>query len=944
MKRFLCLVFAIVMLIAALPTSALAFDRYVVYSGQAGCQLTEWSFTQSLNPWLLWDVAFNKECDDRVWVTAKEHPNLVGRSVIPTFGFEGDAITFNGESIESGVTSVVLEAENELVITTDTLRAEYQISITEETNGLPVVLIDTDNAPIPDKIDYVTSTISVLGADIYGGDDIYAAPAGIKLRGNSTMGYAKKPYRIKFDKKQNVFGLGKAKSWVLLANYLDPASIRNDIAYAFGERLNTVTKGMTGFSMYVPRMRPVEVYLNGEYKGLYDMGDHIQVDETRIAIDESGDELDDNDVQLFPEANVGYYLEVEDSSRVLSEYENEGTEYFTISNTTSGGNTLYVQFKTPEIPSAEQKAYISDYLQTVNDLIRARDEAVWDYIDMDGFIDWYLVNELFKNTDSGFLSSVKMFKDKDGKLSMGPVWDFDLGSGAVAYSDIDDPTGWRTRAQDRCDWYVNLFQMDSFVTAFEARWAKLHEEGVFDKIFEDIDNLKAYLDASANEDYALWHDTYVTEVNNTSWLTVPEIQLTENWDVQIQYFTTYMKARIAWMDEQFGYGETSGPDYVNFLSSALSSTSSSKTFTINKSFNVQELSNIYLSVTSQSAFDITFNFDIGSPALSTDWHGTKPELPFQGTTGTYIPAGTYTDKELNLENYLPWSSNPSASTITLKSIVVKSQGSGSRRNVRITGLYAAASVQEDVSTSTSLAIAGEPVIWGSPEYKKTLKASTMAITPYGAAVSYQWYADGVAVSGATSSAFTPDASYIGKTLYVEVSGTGAFTGKAQSAPIILEKASYDYRTTQVVSLVSKTHDTVVVSERTNYEISIDGVNWQTSGTFTGLEPNTLYRVYYRHGETAEQTGGQAGDPLYVITDVDPDAPVTPDPEPDPDPVLPGDVDADGIVNTTDAKLILRHLMNLITLEEPALASADFNEDGVVNTSDVRLLLTSLVTA
>ncbi len=945
MKRILATVLAIIMLCTALPTSVLAFDQYVVYSGQAGCQLTDWQFTQSLNPWLLWDVVFNKECDDRVWVTAEEHPNLVGRTVIPTFAFEGTAITFNGNAVESGVTKIVLEAENELIITADSARAEYQISITEETNGLPVVLIDTDGADIPDKINYVTSTISVLGADIYGGEDIYAAAAGIKLRGNSTMGYAKKPYRIKFDKKQNVFGLGKAKSWVLLANYLDPASIRNDIAYAFATRLNEVTTDMTGFSMYVPRMRPVEVYLNGEFKGLYDMGDHIQVDETRIAIDESGDEFDDNDVQLYPEANVGYYLEIEDSSRVLAEYESEGAEYFTISNTNDAGTTLYVQFKTPEIPSAEQKAYISDYLQTVNDLIRDQDPAVWDYIDMDGFIDWYLVNELFKNTDSGFLSSVKMFKDKDGKLSMGPVWDFDLGSGAVAYSDIDDPTGWRTRNEERCDWYTNLFAMSTFQEAFNERWAALHEAGVFDAVFADIENLTAYLDESANEDYDLWHDTYVTEVNNTSWLTVPEIQLTENWDVQIQYLTAYMKARIAWLDEQFGYSESTGPAYVNMLSSTLSTTSSSKTFTINKSFSVQDLPNLYLSVYSKNSFNITFNFDIGSPSLASDWQGSDPLLPFQGTTGENIAAGTYTNVELNLDNYLQWSSNPSAATITLESITVTSSGNSSRnRSVQISALYASNEVQEELGTTT-VAIGGQPAIWGTPEYGRTLTANSMAITPYGATVSYQWYADGTAISGATSSTFAPDSSYIGKSISVKATGTGSYTGTVESDAIVLAKTAYTYRTSQIPSFISKTHDTIVVLERENYEISVDGVNWQVSGTFTDLAPNTLYRVWYRHGETANQTGGTAGDPLYVITDVDPNAPVDPDEPIEPeDPVLAGDVDLDGIVNTVDTKLLLRHLMGSIALEGNALVAADHNGDGSINTNDARSMLKSLVTA
>ena len=88
---------------------------------------------------------------------------------------------------------------------------------------MSIVNIDTDGAPIKNKVDYVDMTFSIENCD----DELSSVTCGIRLRGNSTMKYDKKPYRIKFDKKQSLFGLDSAKSWVLLADWKDRSMMNN---------------------------------------------------------------------------------------------------------------------------------------------------------------------------------------------------------------------------------------------------------------------------------------------------------------------------------------------------------------------------------------------------------------------------------------------------------------------------------------------------------------------------------------------------------------------------------------------------------------------------------------------------------------------------------------------------------------------------------------------
>lgn len=285
---------------------------------------------------------------------------------------------------------------------TITLVVNYEIEYLD----MPIVIINTEEyQDITSKETYVDCSISIVNTEEEYCMD--SASAGIRGRGNSTWAFDKKPYRIKFDNKQSLFGSSyKQKSWTLLANYVDKSLSRNSIAYELGEHLD----GIDFTSMH----QFVEVFLNGEYRGVYILCDQIQTGTGRVDIDED----------LYDDGNTGYLIELDDRAPM------EGIlnqDYFTL-----GGH--HYAIKTPDTEDegydpAVYIPFIQSYLQQCLDALNGSD---WNTInllmDIDSFVDAYIVIELFSNPDCGF-SSFYMHKDRNGKLFCGPLWDFDIGAG-----------------------------------------------------------------------------------------------------------------------------------------------------------------------------------------------------------------------------------------------------------------------------------------------------------------------------------------------------------------------------------------------------------------------------------------------------------------------------------------------------------------------------------
>ena len=367
---------------------------------------------------------------------------------------------------------------------------------------LPVVHIDTDNsAPILDKDNYVRATMTL---DPNGsGYAPYTGTLGIKGRGNSTWGFPKKPYRLKLDSKSPMMGIASSKDWVLLANWFDRSQVRTSTAEALSKATDLA---------WTPTYRHVEVILNGQYVGVYQFTESVKPASARIDIDE----LEDTD-NATPEITGGYLLEID--SR-LEENNEPGIRT---------PRNVPVVIKEPDPATPEQRAYILGHVQDFEDALFSPDftdplDGYRRYLDVDAFIDHYLVQEVTRNGDS-FWSSTYFYKARnDDHLVFGPIWDFDRSVGSPVTVKPQPPEGWSARST--APWLRRLFQDPTFTAQVDARFRELLP--TFETLPEQIGGGQS-LETAIDNDEARW--AYSVGAAD-----------------QPEYIEDWLETRLEWMD------------------------------------------------------------------------------------------------------------------------------------------------------------------------------------------------------------------------------------------------------------------------------------------------------------------------------------------------------------------------------------------------------------
>lgn len=391
--------------------------------------------------------------------------------------------------------------------------------------NLPTVVIHTQDDVAPyDKEHEITCLVTIISKD---GSDVLTDTATIRERGNASRSFPKKPYRIKFANKHKVLGSkANAKKWTLINNYGDKTLMRNQLAFELSRRF-----GMP----YTPFCAYVDVVLNGDYKGCYQLCDQIEVRKNRVDIEEMTPE--DNSGEAL---TGGYLIEADAYAGDEPEQGMFYSDYWT-------GVTI----KSPQDDeiTPEQHEYIRAHYSAM--------EADWkSYLDLNTFLRHFLVGEVSGNTDTYW--SMYMYKHRSNDtMYVGPVWDFDLAfeNDNRTYP-ISSLTDYIYRTCGSTTGYLKTLVDNIVVRNISAKnqlkaiWAEIRKAGFTEESFiAYIDEQAQLLDQSQRLNFMRWPvlNEYVHQ-NPTTY---------GSYEGEVENVRNYINYRIEWMDNKLGFDRSS---------------------------------------------------------------------------------------------------------------------------------------------------------------------------------------------------------------------------------------------------------------------------------------------------------------------------------------------------------------------------------------------------
>ncbi|HEX2736087.1 MAG TPA: CotH kinase family protein [Polyangiaceae bacterium] len=445
----------------------------------------------------------------------------------------------------------------------------------DATSTLPILLLDGyGGGESTDKDLYLNAAIMVFepvdGTASLSNLPTLVTRAGYHLRGQSSATFEQHPYRLEFrdeadeDANYPLLGMPADSDWALIAPFYDRTLLRNPFTYTLGKDLG----------LQAPRTAFSEVYVNYEarpiaeddYQGIYWVTETIKNNSVRTNLQQ----LKDKDTEL-PTITGGYMMSLEQYAAEEPTIPCTGSDPIGGGFGAPGGGGLGgggLGTSAPAAPAAgtcwqslelidpgsantQQLDWITQYIQDFHDTLNATPMGDYAaYIDVPSFVDYFLLTELTRNMDA-YVRSAHYFKDRDGKLQAGPLWDYNFAYGEGSSDSVDPMGGWQLDAGRNVNgWYQALLTDDTFKSDIKARWQVLRQDLFSTAAFDErITTLSAELGTDAlAKDSLKWPISFMIERAGRSMVPIT-FPTDDTYESQLQALRDFLAARLGRMDE-----------------------------------------------------------------------------------------------------------------------------------------------------------------------------------------------------------------------------------------------------------------------------------------------------------------------------------------------------------------------------------------------------------
>ena len=381
---------------------------------------------------------------------------------------------------------------------------------------------------------------------------LYEGIIGIEIRGESSQFFDKKSYGFEtWDSQYNdldvsLIGFPEEEDWILYGPFSDKSLIRNKLIYELSNRMGR----------YTTKTEFVELTINYEYKGLYIFMEKLKRDKNRIDISKL--ENADIDEELI---SGGYIIKIDKSDMEDGSYTdyNSFQSQFDVFGNENGDIRINFNYEYPKPGEihANQKNYIKTYFYEFESSLASNNfkdpiNGFRKYIDEDSFIDFFILNELSNNVD-GYRLSTYLQKDRNEKLVIGPIWDFNLSFGNADYCGGERYDVWCFKFNERClgdywnvpFWWNRLLEDEKFVDKLKDRWNQLRLNTLSDNnILTLIEEQYSFLN----------NETDIINRNFNKWKIFgiyiwPNSFIGNNYYEEIDFLKNWIKERTKWLDE-----------------------------------------------------------------------------------------------------------------------------------------------------------------------------------------------------------------------------------------------------------------------------------------------------------------------------------------------------------------------------------------------------------